>query len=138
MKNQPVAGLQSEWPPLPEKLASLERDLSSQKGDFNLFALVLREDSPDKWDLLVSAPWLEATRKEDLQYLGEQVRSRLDPSEFLSLSRIVVLNKDNPVREAIHRVLRGKHCRAEFRNCQFHGLQVEHAYIITSERENSA
>ena len=38
-----------------EKLASVEREVSSEKGDFRLFALFLREDAQDRWDLLVSA-----------------------------------------------------------------------------------
>jgi hypothetical protein len=42
-----------------EKLASLERDVASEKGEFSLFGLFLREDAEGKWDLLASAPWLE-------------------------------------------------------------------------------
>ena len=48
---------------LVEKLASLERDISSEKGDFSLFALFLREDAYDRWDLLVSSPWIEINEK---------------------------------------------------------------------------
>ena len=35
-----------------EKLASLERDIASEKGESSLFALFLREDANDTWDLL--------------------------------------------------------------------------------------
>src|SRR5713101_7927728 len=74
-----------------EKLASLERDIASEKGEFSLFALLLREDADDKWDLLASAPWLEANNRESLEYLVNQLRARLDTQELLSLSRIVLL-----------------------------------------------
>jgi hypothetical protein len=39
------------------KLRGLERTLSEEKGPFNLFALLLREDAPDVWDLVVAAKW---------------------------------------------------------------------------------
>ena len=38
-----------------EKLQNVEKNLSESKGQFELFALFLREDSPDKWDLLSAA-----------------------------------------------------------------------------------
>jgi hypothetical protein len=73
-----------------EKLASLERDIASEKGEFSLFALFLREDADETWDLLASAPWLEADKRESLEYLVNEIRARLDTQELLSLSRIVL------------------------------------------------
>jgi hypothetical protein len=80
-----------------EKLTSLERDIASEKGEFSLFALFLREEADDTWDLLASAPWLEADKRESLDYLVNQLRARLDTQELLSLSRIVLLEKGNPI-----------------------------------------
>jgi len=120
-----------------EKLASLERDIASEKGEFSLFGLFLREDSEGKWDLLASAPWLETNQKEGLEYLVDQTRSRLNIQELLSLSRIVLLEKGNPILEAIHRTISVKHGMAEMRDNIFFGLPIKHAYLITSERENS-
>ena len=121
-----------------EKFASLERDIATEKGDFTLFALFLREDSLDKWDLLVSAPWLETNKKKSLEYLAKEIYSRLDSHELLSLSRIVLLEKDNPGLEAIYRSIRVKHGMFEVKDSVFFGLQIKHAYIITSERQKSA
>ena len=81
---------------LVEKLALMEREVAAEKGDFRLFALLLREDSPDKWDLLVSAPWLDANRSDGMAYLAKQVQSRLDTEQLLSLSRLVFIADDNP------------------------------------------
>jgi hypothetical protein len=39
-----------------DKLTKLEISISNEKGPFDLFALVLREDGFDKWDLVASAP----------------------------------------------------------------------------------
>jgi len=79
---------------LVEKLASLERAISSEKGDFSLFALFLREDSYDRWDLLVSSPWIEINEKKGLEYLVMRINSTFKPHELLSLSRIVILVHD--------------------------------------------
>ena len=120
-----------------EKLASLERDITSEKGEFSLFALCLREDADDTWDLLASAPWLKTDKRESLDYIVNQLRARLDTQELLSLSRIVLLEKDNPVLETIHKEVRVKHGMAEVRDSVFSGVPIKHAYIITSEREKS-
>lgn len=42
----------------PTKLGRLEAKVSAQKGPFALFALFMREDVPDRWDLVISAPWI--------------------------------------------------------------------------------
>jgi hypothetical protein len=120
-----------------EKLASLERDIASEKGEFSLFALFLREDADNKWDFLASAPWLEANNRESLDYLANQLRARLDTQELLSLSMIVLLEQDNPVLEAIHKVIKVRHGMAEVRDSIFSGVPIKHAYIITSKREHS-
>ena len=120
-----------------EKLISLERDIASEKDEFSLFALFLREDADDKWDLLASAPWLEANNRKSLDYLVNQLRSRLDTQELLSLSMIVVLEKGNPVLEAIHKAIKVRRGMAEVRDSISFGVPIKHAYIITSARENS-
>ncbi len=139
-----------------EKLIALERDISAEKGEFELFAFFLREDALNKWDLIVSAPWLEKDKRTALSYLVKQLRTRFNPQEMLKLSRIVIIDQSNPglkdVRNAIYfaiRVRYGVDVRIptvvnnavhagsgvyEFQNCEFFGLQIKHAYIITSQK----
>src|SRR3989337_3385070 len=89
-----------------EKIAALEQSISTEKGDFVLFALFLREDAQDKWDLVVSAPWIEVNKKEALSYLTNELRSHLRSQEMLTLSRIVLVDNDDPALEAIHKAIR--------------------------------
>lgn len=119
-----------------EKLVSLERDIASAKGEFSLFALLLREDMSDQWDFLAAAPWLEADNRESLEYLANQLRSRLSTQELLSLSMIVVLEENNPVLNAIHKEVQIRHGIAEVRDSIAFGMPIKHAYIITSASEN--
>jgi len=117
-----------------EKLGALERDVSSQKGEFSLFGLFLREDSPGKWDLVVAAPWLEQDQKAGLDYLAKRLLSSLTPGELVSLSRIVLIEEGNPVLEAIQQAINVEHNVAEISESNFSGLLIKQAYVITSKR----
>jgi hypothetical protein len=121
-----------------DKLVSLEREISSERGEFSLFGLFLREDAQDsdKWDILVSAPWLEVNKKDGLEYLVNQIGKKLEPDELLSISRIVVLEKSNPVLQAIHKAVEVKHGRVEVKDSNFSGVQITQACISTSSAVN--
>ncbi len=119
---------------LVDKLVLFEREVSRDKGDFYLFALFLREDAQDKWDLMVSAPWIGTNKREALNYLAKDIQSRLTQTELLSLSRIVLIEIDNSALRAILNSIRAEHVAAELRNCNFSGVQIKHAYIITAKK----
>lgn len=116
-----------------EKLAALERASALEKGAYDLFGLFLREDSPNKWDFLVAAPWIEADRRASLDYLSAQLRERLLLEELLKISRIVVIEQDNPGLQAIHKAVRVEHGLVELEEPTFFGLSIEKAYVITSQ-----
>jgi hypothetical protein len=118
------------------KFVELERHLSQERGEFSLFALFLREDALDKWDLIVAAPWLEVDRKEALAYITAQIQELFNSEELASLSRVVFVDQSNPAIEAINQSINCQHGQAEVRNSNFFGLQIKHAYIITSQRLN--
>jgi hypothetical protein len=137
------------------KFVELERRLSQERGEFSLFALFLREDASDKWDLVISAPWIEADRKEALAFITNRIQQTFTPDELSHLSRVVPVEQTNPSLEAINdaltvvlmdranpavgainQALRLQHGQAEVRDSKFFGLQIKHAYIITSQRLN--
>jgi len=121
-----------------EKLALLEREVSDKKGEFSLFGLFLREDAQDedKWDLLVSALWLDDDKKEGLTYLAKEIQERLEPNEILTISRIVVLERGDPILEAIHKAVKVKHGEVEVKDSNFSGVQITQACISTSSAVN--
>jgi len=120
---------------LAEKLKNLERKIATAKGPFSLFALFLRENGQDKWDLVASAPWLEKDKKEGMSYLADELRSTLQPDELLSLSRIVLAESDDPGLEAVQRAVKAEHGLVEVTNCNFFSLEIKRAFIITSQRQ---
>jgi len=74
-----------------KKFVTIEREISGEKGAFLLFALFLREDSQDKWDLVVSAEWINENMKNSLSYLSDRIRSSLTEDELLSFLKNCII-----------------------------------------------
>ena len=121
-------------PEFTDKFAELESHIAEEKGDFALFALFMREDAPDRWDLIVAAPWAGADKQSAVNYLIGQIKSRLGEQGLPSLARIVVIDPEDAAVQALNRAIQIEHGRVEVRDSNFFGLPVKHAYIITSKR----
>jgi hypothetical protein len=117
-----------------KKFADIERDISKEKGGFDLFALFLREDAQEKWDIIVSAAWAKKNEQDALKYLSSKIVPRLSPSELLLTSRIIILETNNPAVQAINKGIDQKHGITEIKMSNFLGLQIKQAYIITSHK----
>ena len=115
-----------------KKFVDIEREISKEKGDFNLFALFLREDAQDKWDIIVSALWAQKNEQEALKYISSKIVPKLSPSELLLMSRILILETSNQAVKALNRGISQTHGMTEIRNSNFLGLQIKRAYVITS------
>ena len=84
-----------------EKFRRVMEDISAERGEFVFFGLFLREEAPDTWDLVISAPWLETGKLKALGEFVEKVTAIVGKQELLTLSRIVTLNHDDPNLEAV-------------------------------------
>lgn len=120
------------------KLISIEKETSSQRGEYNLFALFLREDSSNKWDILVSAGWIENNKEEALKYLAQKIQNSFTQSELLLISRIVIIEDTNPALPALQQAFSIEHGSAEIKDTNFFGLQIKQAFLITSRRRQAA
>ena len=123
---------------LPTKFAKLESDVSAARGDFVLFALFLREDLPDRWDLMISAPWASEDKKGALDYLITRIKADLGPDDLTQLSRIVFIDPKDISVQNLNRAIRVEHGAVEVRDSSFFGLPIKHAFIITSKRPSPA
>lgn len=118
---------------LTDKVRQVERDIADEKGQFNLFALLEREDLTDRWDLVIAAPW---ARHDEitLRYVVEMLKRHLSASDMTLLARIVILEAtEDPVR-AINDNYNVEHGNLELNDPARFGLPVKHGYIITSRR----
>jgi len=117
-----------------KKLSSIEGQISRAKGPFSLFALFLREDAPDVWDLVVAAPWIESNQAQALKYIAEKMGEALTPDELTRISRIVLIDENNPDLDALQTAFSVQHGLVESRNSEFFGLPIKHSYIMTSQK----
>ena len=67
------------------------------EGRVLLFALFLRGDSPARWDLLAAAPWLDSGNVKSYKIVATKVQDLLSVDEIIQLSRVVILDADDPV-----------------------------------------
>ena len=79
------------------KLTALAGTVEADKGPLELLGLFLREDSPDLWDLVISAPWLVADERAAFEYVANKLRGELSGEELAGLSRIVILEHGGAV-----------------------------------------
>lgn len=117
-----------------DKLRQVMEELSAEKGEFVLFGLFLREEAQDKWDLVISATWLEDGKLKALAEFVQKAASIIGEQEFLALSRIVTLNHDDPNLASILDAVEVENDPLELWNTSFFGLEIKHAYILRAKR----
>ena len=113
-----------------EQLRRIEKAVSAEKGDFTLFALFLREDAADKWDLVVASPWIARDKQAELKYLAGKVQSELKPDDRIRLSRIVIVGGPGPLARAFN----VQHGLFDTKDNVIFGLKIQHAFIITCQK----
>ena len=116
------------------KFTQIRDEIVADKDDLTFFALFLRDGVEDRWDLLVSASWLDRDKATGLKYLTKKLGAKLSEREMLELSRVVVLAQNDPslrklLRETI--VEDGEVCELE--NVQFAGLSLSRVIIFEAK-----
>ncbi len=122
---------------LNQKMVKIEKYLANQKGEFKLFALFLRDGSPGKWDVLVSARWIDANKQQALKIITEQLTTKLNKEELISLSRVVIINQDNDALSTINQFLPLGNKIAEIQDKNFFGLDIKQAFFISPSIKTS-
>jgi len=119
-----------------EKFISLEKEMADEKGGFVLFGLFLREEAPNRWDVVISAPWFGENKNEPLNFIVQKFTSKLEEQELIMLSRIVLLDPSEEfVKEVVDSVDSVEHGNLELVNYVFYGMDMKRAHIITSKQD---
>ena len=117
-----------------EKLRKIETEMSKENGSFNLFALMEREDSLGKWDVVVSVKWINNTEKELIKKIASKIHKELTKDEQLMISRIVVLLPSDPLVQHLN-LIEVEHGSMKLSNATFNGIVIKEVYLITSKRK---
>ncbi len=118
---------------LAKRFVELEQEISQEKGEFELFALFLRENAPNRWDVVVAAPWIEIDQGLALRYLGEKLQRGLTTDQLMRLSHIAIIDADNPGLPDVTETVHVEHGLVEMRDQEFFGHSIERAFFITSQ-----
>lgn len=116
-----------------ETFSRLRDEIIAEKGELSLFALFLREDA-DKWDVVVAAPWLEKDRAAALRYLSAKITQNLSEPELLELSRIVLLESENPAVEGLLSEVPVEQSISEIHDSTFAGLLIKQGLLFQAKR----
>ena len=119
---------------LVDNLIRVEKHLASKKGPFDLFALILRRELSDKWDLLVAADWIENNFDQSLKLISRELTKKLSSEELSAISKIVLLSIFDQRVKSVQKVIQVEHLNTELVNVDLFGFFVDHGYLITSKR----
>lgn len=118
-----------------EKLKIVATELTAKRGRFALFALIMREDAPDLWDLVVSADWLESAGHDGMRVVADAVQKKLSVEEVVTLSRVVVLPRRHALVKAVTSIL---HMTtggdADLRNVRVNDFVIKDARVIIADQ----
>lgn len=120
------------------KLKSLIRDLEKEHGSLLICALFLRDGDLEKWDIIISASWLNATEMQSYKTVSSKLQESLTDAELVQFSRIVILNKDDPVVSyllGLETISNGgfKELRADELSEKFK-FTIKKAYLLRSQK----
>lgn len=112
------------------KLRKAMHEIAAKKGDFTLFALFMRSDAPGTWDLVVSAPWLEAGQLKATSELVELLSDSIGEGSLHDFSRIATVDTEHPAVKFILLNLAVEDGELRVTSTDLFGLQIDEAIIF--------
>ena len=117
---------------LARRLQLAEKAIASTHGQFVLFVLAEREETPGKWDLLVSAFWLD-TNRQGVQQMVNLLKPYLAEDNWLALASITPLAPTLEYVQWIAQKYNVQHDSQEVIDDFWDSLFIQHGYVITAD-----
>jgi hypothetical protein len=117
-----------------DKIIEVEKKISEELGEFNLFVLFEREDIKDRWDILISMPFSEEMKNEIITKIHSELLKVLPNEAVIKLSRIVMFETSNPIVESFNMLAKVKHGNVEIKDSLVSNIRIKQALLITSQR----
>ncbi|MBI4471949.1 MAG: hypothetical protein HY646_04725 [Acidobacteria bacterium] len=111
-------------------------EIAARKGDFTLFALVMRADSPGTWDLVVSAPWLEGRKLKATSEFVQLLAESIGEESLRQFSRVATVDSDAAIVKFIRTNLPVEAAEGALRvqSSDLVGLQIQEAIIFRAKK----
>lgn len=116
------------------KLRKAMRDIAAKKGEFTLFGVFMRADAPGRWDLVVSAPWLEEGKLKSLAEFTRLLADSIGEQSLQGFSRIVTLKRKDPAVKAMISSFPVDDGEVRLQRSNLFGLDIEDAIILRAKR----
>jgi len=119
---------------LAESLQRAEEALAEQHGGFTLFGLFEQEETPGRWDVVASAPWLTSSRA-GIGRLIKGLEPYLTAEQWTGLGRIVPLSPSEPFVQGVTQAISPvEHELSELGGISAADVDIRRAFVITSQR----
>jgi hypothetical protein len=121
-----------------DKFQPLIQALEKENAPLSFFAIFLREEALGKWDIIISASWLDPQEMESYKIVSSKLQKAFSDSELVQFSRIVILNQDDPVvsyLQGLETLSNGgyKELRADELSEKFK-FTIKRAYLLRSQK----
>ena len=126
------------------ELTNIEAEVSAERGDLSLFALVEKEHWPEdeelsyRWCLYVAAPWIWDDRSATLQYIRERVRHFQEDWNPFELSlQVDVVKPTSPYLEEVWEYCGTENGMVEVYDVDILDITAKRGYIFASRRPDN-
>lgn len=119
-----------------DKIKQAHSELVNEKGDFLLFACVELEVNQNEWDVVVCAEWLPKRKRAALEIMVDKLEQILEEDDFLTLSRVIILNKEDPFYCELTAL--AKSSKESIYNTIIAGLDVKEVVILQIQADDNS
>ena len=108
--------------------------IAAKKGEFTLFALLMRADAPGTWDLVVSASWLESGNLKATREFVRLLAQSMGEESLHQFSRVVALDSNDAPARFILENLPVEDDELRVQSTDLLGLQIQEAIIFRAKK----
>ena len=112
-------------------------EIAIKKGEFTVFALLMRADALGSWDLVVSAPWLPTGKLRATRQFVRVLAQSIGEESLQQFSRAVVLDGNDPRVKFILENFPVEDGVIRVQNFDLFGLQIEKAIIFRAMKRKA-
>lgn len=114
-----------------EKFREILRSIVAAHADVYLFALLQMDEFIDKWSVIVSAPWIDdSNRQEVFEEIRHLMVTHLSAEEIVSIARLGIFNRDEHLISELLKLEAG----ARIEDQPINGNIVHKGHILASNR----
>ncbi len=119
---------------LAEKCRDAEVKISAERGEFTLFALIQRESTAGKWDIVASAPWL-TRRTTDIKIIVDGLLPFLSQEDWLRTASVVPIDPNTDFVQTLVELYHVEHGTQLAGQIFTDEIIVDRAVIITANSD---